>query len=399
MDGYWKSTASLSSPSNENWDDYSHWIQLDTYFESNIQVNSNGEDWNDYSYWTQQDQYFESNATIPCTESIQNNSTDIGDYSYWLLRDNYFNRKDWPSFDSENWDDFSVETTFDNGDQDEWSTWIQPGMESSIVVDGWQDYSYWLHRDDYFNLKNWPAFDDDNWDSECDDGSRRDDESKISSIRGSQTVEAAHDDVSSESGFSMTDSDEGIGSSDGEERLQKSVFEPCVGGKQLIGDDFFMQIARWKYFKKSAPEGLNAHGTVRSGLCIAEATQRFNNIKSMSEKLVICLGAVDVVSGRTADTMIADMRLLLEQLKNKFGYATKNVTLCTIPPLPNLEDVTAGAFADPYMEKECFNNWIISLKDEGYEIISFDEIFTKDGWEVKHNLYKRYYNLFLALII
>lgn len=46
----------------------------------------------------------------------------------------------------------------------------------------------------------------------------------------------------------MTDSDEDFVASSDEE--QQPVFEPLIGGRQLIGDDFFMQLAEWKYNKR-----------------------------------------------------------------------------------------------------------------------------------------------------
>ena len=85
--------------------------------------------------------------------------------------------------------------------------------------------------------------------------------------------------------------------------------EPLIGGKQLIGDDFFMQLAEWKFTKIFAG-CRNSYGTVQSGATIAQARTSLAQISSMSEKLVICLGAVDIIKVKIA---ISDHRKITEK--------------------------------------------------------------------------------------
>lgn len=54
---------------------------------------------------------------------------------------------------------------------------------------------------------------------------------------------------------------------------------------------------------------LNTYGTVQNSISIASATKRFDHISSMSERLVICLGAVDIVQ--------VNFILIQEKFKNK----------------------------------------------------------------------------------
>lgn len=76
--------------------------------------------------------------------------------------------------------------------------------------------------------------------------------------------------------------------------LQQPVFEPLIGGKQLIGDNFFVQLAEWKYIKIFTG-CKNSYGIVETGITVAEARRRLDQMSSMSDKLVICPGAVDIV--------------------------------------------------------------------------------------------------------
>ena len=96
-------------------------------------------------------------------------------------------------------------------------------------------------------------------------------------------------------------------------------------------------------------------------------------------------------SRHLAEFVISDLKGFLHQLQTSFGYSNENVTVCTIPPLPNISDVKQfmDASRSPYMEQLCVNNWIIDLSKEGYNIIRFDEVFTSDGWSVKLDLYKK----------
>ena len=95
--------------------------------------------------------------------------------------------------------------------------------------------------------------------------------------------------------------------------------------------------------------------------------------------------------GQTAESIISDLKLFLIELKSKFGYRNENVTLCTIPPIPNI--LGAEQFLEPSMspclEQAEVNDWIINLSNEGYIVIPLDTVLTRDGRSIKLDLYQK----------
>lgn len=149
-----------------------------------------------------------------------------------------------------------------------------------------------------------------------------------------------------------------------EMKKQDNIYKPAANGQQLLGDDFFLQLAIrnlhlpiWRY-----KDSLALHcGLCISGQSISDCTRALRNINSISNRVVILLGSVDVYNNATCNEMIDDMTELLQVLRSKFHLSNKAITICTLPPLANL-----GIYA--YMRKNMalfsFNNWIRSLTDD-----------------------------------
>ncbi|KAG5314129.1 OSKA protein, partial [Acromyrmex insinuator] len=143
-----------------------------------------------------------------------------------------------------------------------------------------------------------------------------------------------------------------------------SVYEPVANGQQLLGDDFFLQLAIrnlhlpiWRY-----KDSLALHcGLCISGQTISDCTRALRNINTISNRVVILLGSVDVYNNATCEEMVYDMTELLQVLRSKFHLSNTAITICTLPPLANL---SIYAHKKQSMALLSFNNWIRSLTDD-----------------------------------
>ncbi|XP_011862145.1 PREDICTED: uncharacterized protein LOC105558834 [Vollenhovia emeryi] len=165
------------------------------------------------------------------------------------------------------------------------------------------------------------------------------------------------------------------------------IYEPVANGQQLLGDDFFLQLAIrnlhlpiWRF-----KDSLALHcGLCISGQTISDCTQILRNVSAISNRVVILLGSVDVYNNATCDEMIDDMTELLEVLRSKFHLSNTAITICTLPPLANL---SMYAYKKQTMALLSFNNWIRSLADDpskressfvNYPVIDLFEMFCCD---------------------
>ncbi|XP_072752345.1 uncharacterized protein [Anoplolepis gracilipes] len=183
-----------------------------------------------------------------------------------------------------------------------------------------------------------------------------------------------------------------------EPKQTSSIHEPTANGQQLIGDDFFLQLAIrnlhlpiWRYKDNLA---LNC-GLCISGQTINDCTRALRNINTISNRVVILLGSVDVYNSATCEEMIYDMTELLQVLRSKFHLSNTAITICTIPPLANL-----GIYAYKYQSLAlfCFNNWIRSLADlatsgkdtffENYPIIDLFESFCSETYVTQYDWFQ-----------
>ncbi|XP_012267561.2 uncharacterized protein LOC105692731 [Athalia rosae] len=154
--------------------------------------------------------------------------------------------------------------------------------------------------------------------------------------------------------------------------------QPLVNGHQLIGDDFFLQLAK----KNLGAETwrAEARSAIKCGLCISgqtidECRQRLEKTQYLSGSVVILLGAVDIFRGNSLDRMVTEMKRLLEVCRNRFNMS--EIILCTIPPLANYSVKCDMRKLSVFYS---FNNWIRLQGDfvsqYQYKIIDLFEIFT-----------------------
>ncbi|XP_012532829.1 uncharacterized protein LOC105834706 [Monomorium pharaonis] len=183
-----------------------------------------------------------------------------------------------------------------------------------------------------------------------------------------------------------------------EVKKHSNVYEPVANGRQLIGDDFFLQLAIrnlhlpiWRCKKDS----LALHcGLCVSGQTISDCTRALKNITTISNRVVILLGSVDVYNNATCDEMIRDMTELLQVLRSKFHLSNTAITICTLPPLANLG---IHAYKTQNLALLSFNNWIRSLADDpakrdssfvNYSVIDLYQQYCGENFITNYDLFQ-----------
>ncbi|XP_059621648.1 uncharacterized protein LOC132265143 isoform X2 [Phlebotomus argentipes] len=105
---------------------------------------------------------------------------------------------------------------------------------------------------------------------------------------------------------------------------------PHLGGYTLIGDDFFLEMARLEMgFGRKPGHRIHQSGMCVSGQTIQAAFDRM--LYSPDKRVILNLGTVDLLHGRDALDIINDYNRLLRMLKNK-GI---EVIITTLPPIVN----------------------------------------------------------------
>ncbi|KAH0954274.1 hypothetical protein HN011_004449 [Eciton burchellii] len=180
-------------------------------------------------------------------------------------------------------------------------------------------------------------------------------------------------------------------------KRENNIYGPIANGQQLIGDDFFLQLAIrnlylpiWRY-----RDSLALHcGLCVSGQTISDCTRTLRKIDTISNRVIILLGSVDVYNSATCDEMIDDMTELLQVLRSKFHLSNSAITICTIPPLAN---VAVCVHRKQNLALFCFNNWVRSLADdasrrdpsfENYPIIDLFESFCNKTYSTNYDWFQ-----------
>ncbi|KAK2587845.1 hypothetical protein KPH14_003942 [Odynerus spinipes] len=181
------------------------------------------------------------------------------------------------------------------------------------------------------------------------------------------------------------------------------VYEPIILGHQLIGDDFFLQLAirnlGLPVWRQTGDMALNC-GLCISGQTIQDCIEKLNAIDCISSRIVIMLGAVDIYNGVSCDDLIKDMEWLLKLLEYKFSFSHSAVTICTIPPLANL---SLHGHSDKVRALYSFNNWIRGLahaedhsfgsnssysNSKSYRVIDFFEAFADETYTTQYDWFQ-----------
>lgn len=107
---------------------------------------------------------------------------------------------------------------------------------------------------------------------------------------------------------------------------------PMFCGLQMIGDDFFLSLARWELgFQFDPGHMIQQSGLCVSGMTIAEAADRVIKAKNLNDRVIINVGVVDLLHGSD----LVDMQQDLLQLMKNLDSRGVNAILTTLSPLAN----------------------------------------------------------------
>lgn len=107
---------------------------------------------------------------------------------------------------------------------------------------------------------------------------------------------------------------------------------PDFFGFQMIGDDFFLSLARWELGYLFDPEHIiQQSGLCISGLTIAEAADRVMKATYINDRVIVNVGVVDLLHGHDFIDMQQDLFRLMKNLEIRGA----SVMLTTLSPLAN----------------------------------------------------------------
>lgn len=107
---------------------------------------------------------------------------------------------------------------------------------------------------------------------------------------------------------------------------------PNFCGYQMIGDDFFLSLARWELGYSFDPgHNIQQSGLCISGLTIAEAADRVMKATFLNDRVIVNIGVVDLLHGHDFVDMQLDLLQLMKNFENRGVY----VILTTLSPLAN----------------------------------------------------------------
>lgn len=117
-------------------------------------------------------------------------------------------------------------------------------------------------------------------------------------------------------------------------RYQSNVpnMGPNFCGYQMIGDDFFLSLARWEFGYTFDPgHTIQQCGLCISGLTIAEAADRVMKAPYINDRVIVNIGVVDLLHGHDFIDMQQDLLQLVHNLESRGA----SVILTTLSPLAN----------------------------------------------------------------
>lgn len=111
---------------------------------------------------------------------------------------------------------------------------------------------------------------------------------------------------------------------------------PTFCGFQMIGDDFFLSLARWELGYSFDPgHNIQQSGLCISGLTIAEAADRVMKATFLNDRVIINIGIVDVLHGHDFMDMHMDLLRLMDKFKSRGVVAI----LTTLSPIANTSHI------------------------------------------------------------
>lgn len=116
------------------------------------------------------------------------------------------------------------------------------------------------------------------------------------------------------------------------DELDYSMYGPSYHRHQLVGDDFFLAIAKWELgFSFDQGHSIDMSGLCISGLTLSEAAKRVEVAPFIAEHVLVNVGTVDLLHGRAMIDVIHDFN----QLVARFRERNVEPIMTTLAPIAN----------------------------------------------------------------
>uniref|UniRef100_A0A182QA45 OSK domain-containing protein n=1 Tax=Anopheles farauti TaxID=69004 RepID=A0A182QA45_9DIPT len=116
------------------------------------------------------------------------------------------------------------------------------------------------------------------------------------------------------------------------DELDFSKYGPSYHRHQLVGDDFFLAIAKWELgFSFDPGHEIDMSGLCISGLTLLEAARRVEMAPHIAEHVLVNVGTVDLLHGRVMIDLIHDF----DQLIARFRERNVEPIVTTLTPIAN----------------------------------------------------------------
>ncbi|XP_052867989.1 maternal effect protein oskar [Anopheles cruzii] len=117
------------------------------------------------------------------------------------------------------------------------------------------------------------------------------------------------------------------------DELDVRKYGPSFHKHQLMGDDFFLSIAKWDLgFSFERGHKIARSGLCISGLTLCEAAKRVKFTKYIAPNVLVNVGTVDLLYGRQMTNLIDDFNSLLARFRER--YVEPIIT--TLAPIANV---------------------------------------------------------------
>uniref|UniRef100_A0A182P0C4 OSK domain-containing protein n=1 Tax=Anopheles epiroticus TaxID=199890 RepID=A0A182P0C4_9DIPT len=116
------------------------------------------------------------------------------------------------------------------------------------------------------------------------------------------------------------------------DELDFSMYGPSYHRHQLVGDDFFLAIAKWELgFPFDEGHAIDMSGLCISGLTLSEAAKRVELAPFIADHVLVNVGTVDLLHGRAMIDLIHDF----DQLVARFRERNVEPIMTTLTPIAN----------------------------------------------------------------
>lgn len=116
------------------------------------------------------------------------------------------------------------------------------------------------------------------------------------------------------------------------DELDYSMYGPSYHRHQLVGDDFFLAIAKWELgFSFDPGHSIDMSGLCISGLTLSEAAKRVEVAPFIADHVIVNVGTVDLLHGRAMIDVIHDFN----QLVARFRERNVEPIMTTLAPIAN----------------------------------------------------------------